>query len=102
MGTKGVENNVLSSAIDAQLIRNDSGFFIGDSQIRNIDDKKSIDALVMRKRTGDIRPSMGKSVFYQHGASYMAHLFAVRYPTTKILITVRNPTDRLPSNFMFF
>ena len=32
----------------------------------------------------------------------MAHLFAIKYPETKILIAVRNPVKRLPSNFLFF
>eukprot|EP01083_Nonionella_stella_P117197 348897_1 len=45
--------------------------------------------------------TVGKSVFYFH-LPYMARIFAIKYPNTKILITIRDPIPRLKSNFLFF
>ena len=100
--TTKVENNELWKPIDRKIQRNDAiGFELTDEAIQSLDDSKYINTCKKLRTRDNTIPTFTKSVFYLH-IPYMARLYALRYPKTKILITVRNPVDRLLSNYLFF
>ena len=98
-----VENNLLWKPIDNKIIRNETGFYLSDQQILELDDTEYLNEC-KRALHGNYEGkiySLAKSVFYMH-IPYMPRLYRIRYPNTKILITIRNPVDRLRSNYLYF